>query len=302
MPNRKSLRTKTCAHCGQSFLINLTVNGVRKNFRKRKYCFECVPFGSGGAKALANKNATSRVCTTCGEEKPLSEFYKRSRGGCKADCKACHDKYGLRQRHLYKKQAVLHKGGKCQHCGYDRFQGALEFHHVNPGEKDFNFSGVLRSFESSKAELDKCVLVCVNCHREEHVRLLPSVPVGVLDPKGPQCVRCGLHKAAGEFKQRGDGRGRHPWCNACQTEYQRARRLQIKQETVDYKGGCCQMCSYDKCLDALEFHHLDPTQKDLGVAELRKRLATIKSEVDKCLLICGNCHRELHHALELVVF
>ncbi|MBI4999803.1 hypothetical protein HZB97_03475 [Candidatus Gottesmanbacteria bacterium] len=52
-------------------------------------------------------------------------------------------------------------------CGYNRYQGALDLHHIN-GEKEFGISdkGYTRSWKKVKAELDKCVLVCANCHRE----------------------------------------------------------------------------------------------------------------------------------------
>lgn len=71
-------------------------------------------------------------------------------------------------RNRVKTEAVVYKGGKCSICGYNKCQKALDFHHLNPLEKDFNISGGTRSFESIKKELDKCVLVCSNCHTEIH--------------------------------------------------------------------------------------------------------------------------------------
>lgn len=67
-----------------------------------------------------------------------------------------------------KLKLIDYKGGKCQVCGYNKCTAALEFHHVNPEEKDFGISGCSRSFENLKAEVDKCVLVCSNCHKEIH--------------------------------------------------------------------------------------------------------------------------------------
>lgn len=63
--------------------------------------------------------------------------------------------------------AIEYKGGKCQVCGYKKFQGALDLHHIN-GVKEFGIAdkGYTRSWEKVRAELDKCILVCVNCHRE----------------------------------------------------------------------------------------------------------------------------------------
>jgi len=64
--------------------------------------------------------------------------------------------------------AIAYKGGKCQVCGYDKYQGALDLHHLNAEEKDFGIGdkGYTRSWEKVRAELDKCILVCANCHRE----------------------------------------------------------------------------------------------------------------------------------------
>lgn len=66
--------------------------------------------------------------------------------------------------------SVDYLGGKCNRCGYNKCIDALDFHHINPKEKDFNFSenGHCRSWERVKKELDKCELLCANCHREEH--------------------------------------------------------------------------------------------------------------------------------------
>ena len=64
--------------------------------------------------------------------------------------------------------AIQYKGGKCQQCGYCKYQGALELHHLVKTEKSFGIGdkGYTRSWEKVKAELDKCILLCANCHRE----------------------------------------------------------------------------------------------------------------------------------------
>jgi len=70
--------------------------------------------------------------------------------------------------------SLEYKGGKCCKCGYDKCVGALEFHHINPDEKEFGpgHNGHTRSWKRVKKELDKCILVCANCHREIHAELL----------------------------------------------------------------------------------------------------------------------------------
>jgi 5-methylcytosine-specific restriction endonuclease McrA len=67
---------------------------------------------------------------------------------------------------------VEYKGGKCQKCGYNKSFNALHFHHLNPNEKDFSISGKSLSFEKLKNEVDKCILVCSNCHSEIHEGLI----------------------------------------------------------------------------------------------------------------------------------
>ena len=75
-------------------------------------------------------------------------------------------------------------------------------------------------------------------------------------------------------------------------------RNRLKEKLVEYKGGKCEICGYDKCVEALEFHHLDPTEKEFGISSYSSlSFEKAKNEVDKCVLVCANCHREIHHAL-----
>ena len=73
------------------------------------------------------------------------------------------------------------------------------------------------------------------------------------------------------------------------------RRKQNKLLLVEYKGGKCERCGYDKCIDALEFHHLDPTTKEVQNLGTTAAIEKQKAEADKCILVCANCHREIHH-------
>lgn len=75
-------------------------------------------------------------------------------------------------RRLSKERAVAYKGGKCERCGYCKNLAALEFHHLDPTKKDFQLSkGNYLSWENCLPELDKCQLLCANCHREVHDEL-----------------------------------------------------------------------------------------------------------------------------------
>ena len=73
------------------------------------------------------------------------------------------------------------------------------------------------------------------------------------------------------------------------------RRKQNKLLLVEYKGGKCERCGYDKCVAALEFHHLDPTTKESKNLGTTAAIEKQKAEADKCILVCANCHREIHH-------
>ena len=75
------------------------------------------------------------------------------------------------------------------------------------------------------------------------------------------------------------------------------RRKENKKLLVEYKGGQCERCGYDKCIAALEFHHLDPSTKEFGLTGNTYSLDRQKKEADKCILVCANCHREIHNGL-----
>jgi 5-methylcytosine-specific restriction endonuclease McrA len=72
-----------------------------------------------------------------------------------------------KRRRKIKLMAIEYKGGECQICGYKKYPGALDLHHIS-GQKSFSIGdkGYTRSWERTKEELDKCILVCANCHRE----------------------------------------------------------------------------------------------------------------------------------------
>ena len=74
-------------------------------------------------------------------------------------------------------------------------------------------------------------------------------------------------------------------------------RQKVKQKSVEYKGGCCEICGYSKCISALEFHHKDPNEKDFSISGKSISWDRIKKEIDKCILVCSNCHREIHSGL-----
>jgi len=76
-----------------------------------------------------------------------------------------------------------------------------------------------------------------------------------------------------------------------------AWRKKAKLLLIEYKGGKCVGCGYDKCVRALQFHHLNPNEKEFGIGSKSVSLEKLKKEVDKCILVCSNCHAEIHEGL-----
>lgn len=86
-------------------------------------------------------------------------------------CLACKNKGGVNEfRRKIKQMAIEYKGNKCLRCGYDTCSYGLVFHHLDPSKKSFGIAknGHIRSWDETKKELDKCILVCQNCHAEIH--------------------------------------------------------------------------------------------------------------------------------------
>lgn len=122
-------------------------------------------------------NQSKKTCTDCGLTKPVSDFYasKNHAFGVMCYCKIC---FNLRcsMRWVQRKiKAIHYKGSNCQRCNLsvkDTHYAVFEFHHLNPAHKDFNWAKLrIRPWEEIQKELDKCVLLCANCHRIVHAEL-----------------------------------------------------------------------------------------------------------------------------------
>lgn len=80
-------------------------------------------------------------------------------------------------------------------------------------------------------------------------------------------------------------------------------RKNTKDRMVAAMGGCCQVCGYNKSTNALEFHHIDPTIKEKGFGDLRAnnaRWTSIIEELRKCVMLCSNCHKEVHDGITVL--
>ncbi len=95
-----------------------------------------------------------------------TRFVLENRGSYR--CMKCRRADVSAWRRRAKEHLVEEAGGKCRLCGYDRYQGALQFHHLDPSAKSFSLSrrGCTRAFAELKIEAAKCALLCANCHAE----------------------------------------------------------------------------------------------------------------------------------------
>ena len=130
--------------------------------------------------------------------------------------------------------------------------------------------------------------------KSNHVQFkyLEKKPVG----SERTCPKCKLILPSENFYKRRGIEHSSVYCKICTGEQTLSRMQKLKRTMVDYKGGSCVICGYNTYMGALEFHHLDPKQKDFNLAHMKKYTFDdkVKKELDKCILVCSNCHRELH--------
>jgi len=169
---------KQCLRCNSSFSPIQEIDGKKRHLYNRKFCLQCSPFGEHNNRDLVklDKNfqeldgILSKICTKCKIFKPLnSENFPTSRKSFSSWCRVCTNKDGNRKRIGMKNQAIIERGGACQKCGYSKCIAALEFHHLDSQAKSMRRTGMknLRE-EEFRAEIEKCILICSNCHREIH--------------------------------------------------------------------------------------------------------------------------------------
>jgi len=157
-------------------------------------------------------------------------------------------------------KAINLLGGKCECCGEDNIF-VLCFHHKDPNEKKFEIGdGIKSRWSVLKHEILKCKLVCNNCHMELHDSI----------------------------------------------ENKNTRRIKNKKIFLEFKNKFeCVECGYDKSNRALNFHHRDKEIKDFTFGKLSGRFKTvydltkeIEEELNKCNVICTNCHNREHVDIE----
>ena len=114
------------------------------------------------------KNDLPKKCLKCRIELTEENTYKKSgRGILMSWCKKCFNRKTWERFQGNKKRAVIYKGGKCERCGYSKSVWALEFHHRDPKEKNRKIKRLMfQKWDRIVKEIEKCDLLCANCHRE----------------------------------------------------------------------------------------------------------------------------------------
>lgn len=161
---------KVCRNCGNEFKQIVVIDGKQRNLAKRAYCLECSPFGRHNRKILESGYVDGKKpCGRCKKVKSFGEFYKKG-DWYSCYCVPCSGLESKERQWKFKTLCVKYKGGKCIKCGYNKSIAALDFHHRDCNNKEFSISSVrFWTFnEKIKNELDKCDLLCANCHRELH--------------------------------------------------------------------------------------------------------------------------------------
>jgi len=157
-------------------------------------------------------------------------------------------------RYAKKMKAIDYLGGKCL-CGNDKWYN-LEFHHTH--DKEYEVSRLINAnyrWSIIEKELDRCIILCGNCHQEHHY----------------------IERNSNDNRQLS------------------------KRVYLEYKGNKCEDCGYDECQASLTFHHKDPKEKEIKFSDISERISNmdelkmnIIKELDKCELLCYNCHSIRH--------
>lgn len=171
MCKQLNLMNRKCKQCGKDVPNRILIDGKVRHTNKRVYCLECSPFGKHNTKQLhinTDHGDKECICTQCNKK----YVYRRNASNSTIRCHSCYVKNRRRQ---IKIECVKQMGGKCVICGYNKCPASLDFHHINPEEKEFGVSGNNYSKSRIDNEIKKCILVCKNCHGEIESGLIIDV-------------------------------------------------------------------------------------------------------------------------------
>lgn len=242
-----------------------------------------------------------KKCSKCGLVKPISDFKLRNKKTniYQPYCKKCKNQYLTTYWNYKKLKAIDYLGGMCQDCGKSFHPIIYDFHHRNPNEKEFGLNkNRSRSWEIKKEELDKCDLLCSNCHKIRHSKEIKKSKYDGSEWFDnniliKHCTSCLKFKEIKWFTKK--RKSKTARCGRCSIDYRVSKSAKKKLKAIDYLGGKCKDCGKEFHQAAYDFHHRDPNEKECGINKLRdKSWDHIVSELDKCDLLCSNCHRIRH--------
>ena len=149
-----------------------------------------------------------------------------------------------------------------------------------------------KEFEAQRATKKYCSNDCMNAMRrvkwatrdkiEKQEQLMPE----------KECPICGQ-----KFRPKNAAANQRICCYDCMPDGIQLTRGMFLAKIKEKYGGKCIRCGYDKCIKALEFHHIDPTKKDFTISNGNFKLKEAIEESKKCILICSNCHKEFHDGM-----
>lgn len=164
----KCKRPCTCETCGVQFSKTAKIDGVRRNLSGRRECLKCSPY-KDPIKYKTIDGVDYKWCNFERALQPLKNFTISPSGHRQTYCRDCTKKDWLIRYNSAKRKSIEYTGDKCRDCGNIFPDYMYDFHHLDPTQKDFKIAGALTAkWEKLQKELDKCVLLCPNCHRERH--------------------------------------------------------------------------------------------------------------------------------------
>jgi len=130
----------------------------------------------------------TKICKTCRVNKPLDEYHVMSKSpdGHQYDCRVCFNKKKMETYFKKSEDLFEYKGGKCAHCDLRDLEHPeiYDYHHIDPATKIASVKVIMGcTLEKVRAEADKCLLLCANCHRKEHARMKKETKANEPQPK-----------------------------------------------------------------------------------------------------------------------
>jgi hypothetical protein len=244
-----------CRKCKKEFKSYMKIDGKYRRLHKRKFCIECSPFGSRNTKPddPSRKSVFGQVNY---KKKPYSQWSEKG--------KEIRKKHTYNYIHKKRLKALEMKNNKCSICSNNDID-CLTFHHKNREEKLFNLS-ILEfrkySWPKIEKEVEKCILVCFNCHMK---------------------IESDIENLKEKSKQHIRGYNR-------------------KLNAIKKLGGKCSNCGYNECLRCLSFHHKNPVFKSFPLdirSFCGYSLKRLQEEIEKCELLCLNCHAKLERSINI---